>query len=75
MFISKKISVDFTETGYTAITDEKWLSVVLGQIFVNSLKYTQERGTVSIYICLLYTSCSISLRSRMEWVISSARPM
>lgn len=56
MFISKKISVDFTETGYTAITDEKWLSIVLGQIFVNSLKYTQERGTVSIYMegdCLM----------------------
>lgn len=50
MFISKKISADFTETGYTAITDEKWLSVVLGQILVNSLKYTPERGKVSVYM-------------------------
>ncbi|MCQ4637646.1 sensor histidine kinase [Anaerovorax odorimutans] len=50
MFIGKKISMDFQETDYTAVTDEKWLSVVLGQILVNSLKYTPEGGTITIFM-------------------------
>lgn len=47
-FIRKKISLDFQETRYRVITDEKWLYIVLGQILSNSLKYTPEGGSISI---------------------------
>lgn len=47
-FISKKLKLDFKPTEITLITDEKWLSFVIGQIISNSLKYTKDGG-ISIY--------------------------
>ena len=49
MFILKRIRLDFTETGRTVLTDEKWLVFVLEQILSNALKYTKE-GSISIYM-------------------------
>ena len=49
MFILKRIRLDFTETGRTVLTDEKWLVFVLEQILSNALKYTPAGGTVRIY--------------------------
>ena len=48
-FISKKISFVFEPTGKSAVTDEKWLSFVLGQLLSNAVKYTKE-GTVSVSV-------------------------
>lgn len=48
LFIGRKIRIDFQETDYTVVTDEKWLFIVLGQILTNSLKYTPEGGTITI---------------------------
>ncbi len=49
LFILKKISLDFRETGKTVLTDEKWLAFVVEQILSNSLKYTPEGGRIRIY--------------------------
>ena len=48
LFILKKITLDFCETGLTVLTDEKWLLFVIEQILSNSLKYTHS-GAISIY--------------------------
>lgn len=48
LFILKKLSVDFQETGMTVLSDEKWLDFALGQILSNALKYTSE-GVIRIY--------------------------
>lgn len=50
VFIGKKITMDFQETNRDIISDSKWLSVVLGQILSNALKYTEEGGKISIYM-------------------------
>lgn len=47
-FIVKRISLDYGEIDLTVLTDEKWLSFVIGQVLSNALKYTPS-GTVSIY--------------------------
>lgn len=47
-FINKKIKFEYTELNEKVLTDEKWLSFVVGQVLSNALKYTSE-GTVSIY--------------------------
>ena len=47
LFILKKIRLDFTPTGMTVLTDEKWLVYVIEQLISNALKYTTE-GCVSI---------------------------
>ena len=49
LFILKKISLDFRETGKTVLTDEKWLSFVIEQLLSNAVKYTPEGGCVRIY--------------------------
>lgn len=49
LFILKKISLDFRETGKTVLTDEKWLSFVIEQLLSNAVKYTPEGGRVRIY--------------------------
>lgn len=48
-FIIKKLNLQYTPSDETIITDEKWLSFVIGQILSNALKYTKE-GSVSINI-------------------------
>lgn len=47
-FIRKKLSLNFRPTSLTVLTDEKWLSFVIGQILQNSLKYTR-RGGITIH--------------------------
>ena len=49
LFILKRISLDFQETGRTVLTDGKWLSFVVEQLLSNALKYTPAGGTVRIY--------------------------
>lgn len=49
MFILKKISLDFQETGKTVLTDGKWLAFVVEQVLSNALKYTPEGGTIRVY--------------------------
>ena len=49
LFILKKISLDFQETGKTVLTDEKWLLFVVEQLLSNAVKYTPEGGRVRIY--------------------------
>lgn len=51
IFIRKKISIDFRETGKTIVSDSKWLGLVLEQILSNALKYTEEGGRISIGFC------------------------
>ena len=48
-FISKKLYMDFTQTDYTVLSDEKWLLFVIEQVISNSVKYTKEGG-VKIYM-------------------------
>ena len=49
MFILKKITLDFRETGKTVLTDGKWLGFVVEQALSNALKYTPEGGTIRVY--------------------------
>lgn len=49
LFILKKISLRFQETGRTVLTDEKWLGFVIGQLLSNALKYTPAGGSIRIY--------------------------
>lgn len=49
LFILKKISLDFRETGKTVLSDGKWLSFVIEQLLSNAIKYTPEGGRVRIY--------------------------
>lgn len=49
MFILKKITLDFQETGKTVLTDEKWLLFVVEQVLSNALKYTPSGGKIRVY--------------------------
>ena len=49
LFIAKKISLRFEDTGVQVVTDEKWLLFVLEQLLSNALKYT-KKGSISIYM-------------------------
>ncbi len=49
LFISKKLTLKYDGIEKTVLTDEKWLSFVIGQILSNAIKYTNE-GSVSIYL-------------------------
>lgn len=49
LFILKRITLDFQETGRTVLTDGKWLSFVVEQLLSNALKYTPAGGTVRVY--------------------------
>lgn len=49
LFINQKIKLELTEFHFRIITDEKWLSFVVGQILLNALKYTQTGGTIQIF--------------------------
>lgn len=50
LFIGKGIKLEFNELNTTVITDEKWLTFVIEQILSNAIKYTQEGGTISVYM-------------------------
>ncbi|MGM9941088.1 MAG: sensor histidine kinase [Bulleidia sp.] len=47
-FIERKLTLHYTPLHMEAITDEKWLGFVIGQVIGNALKYTPS-GSVSIY--------------------------
>ena len=49
-FIRGKIALEYAETNYAALTDEKWLGFVIGQILSNALKYTPQGGRIGIYM-------------------------
>lgn len=48
LFILKRMELDLAETHAQVLTDEKWLSFVLGQLLSNALKYTPEQGKISV---------------------------
>ncbi len=48
-FILRRLKLNYEPLNVTAVTDEKWLSFVVGQVLSNALKYTRE-GSVSIYL-------------------------
>lgn len=43
-FIARKLTVDYIPTEKMVLTDEKWLSFVIGQLLQNALQYTKEGG-------------------------------
>ena len=45
-FIGKKLRLTYEPITETVVTDEKWLSFVIGQVLSNSLKYTREGGII-----------------------------
>lgn len=47
IFVMKKIRLIFDEEDFYVLTDEKWLSFVIEQIFSNALKYTHE-GQITV---------------------------
>ena len=48
LFIGKGVRLDLRHTGLQALTDEKWLTFALEQIFSNAVKYTPSGGLVSV---------------------------
>ena len=55
-FIDRKIRLEYEPIEKRVVTDEKWLSFVLGQLLSNALKYTR-RGSVKIYLQEPATLC------------------
>lgn len=50
LFITEKIKLNLEEFELNVLTDEKWLSFVLGQVLTNALKYTGRNGEIHIYL-------------------------
>ncbi len=48
-FIHRKLTLHYTPTDITVITDEKWLSFVIEQVLSNALKYTVTGG-IDVYM-------------------------
>ena len=48
-FIARRLTLDYQPVNLTVVTDEKWLSFVIGQILSNALKYTRK-GSVKIFL-------------------------
>lgn len=66
LFILKRITLDFSETGRTVVTDDKWLGFTIGQILSNALKYTPSGGVIRIYgdgATLAISDTGIGIRS------------
>ncbi len=55
-FIARRIRLNYTPTGKTAVTDDKWLSFVIEQVLSNALKYTRS-GEIRIYLREPETLC------------------
>ncbi len=55
-FIGRKLRLDYAPADVRVLTDEKWLSFVVGQVLSNALKYTPE-GTISVYMEAPCTLC------------------
>ena len=55
-FILRKLRLNYEPLQATAVTDEKWLSFVVGQVLSNALKYTRE-GSISIWVEAPLTLC------------------
>ncbi len=63
-FIRKELSLTVSPIGITAVSDEKWLGFVIGQVISNALKYTVTGG-VEIYaegktLCVKDTGIGVS---------------
>lgn len=50
LFIAEKLAVRYEETALRVLTDEKWISFVLGQIITNAVKYS-DKGSITISAC------------------------
>lgn len=48
-FILKKLSLEYSGCTLKAVTDEKWISFVIGQLISNALKYTKS-GKITISV-------------------------
>ncbi len=46
-FIDRKLRLSYNPVSYIVLTDEKWLSFVIGQVISNALKYTPS-GSITI---------------------------
>ena len=55
-FIVRNLRLNYTPSGETVVTDEKWLSFVIEQILSNALKYTRE-GEIRISLLKPKTLC------------------
>ncbi|SFA88732.1 MULTISPECIES: HAMP domain-containing sensor histidine kinase [unclassified Bacillus (in: firmicutes)] len=51
LFISKKITLVFDAKKMKVLSDQKALSYVIKQILLNSIKYTDQNGTIKISLC------------------------
>ena len=47
-FIRGRIALEFEETHFSPLTDEKWLGFAVGQILSNALKYTPPGGWIRV---------------------------
>lgn len=56
VFIRKRIRLNYENTGVYVVTDEKWLTFVLDQIFSNALKYTLS-GSITVTVEKPKTLC------------------
>lgn len=59
MFVAKGLSVDFTPTSASVVSDYKWVTFMLEQIISNSIKYS-SKGSIKIY----GTSSSITVEDQ-----------
>lgn len=48
MFIAKDLSVDFSRTNSSIVSDRKWLMFIIEQLLSNAIKY-QNKGEIKIY--------------------------
>lgn len=55
-FIDRRLRLDYTPTGLTVLTDEKWLCFVLEQLLSNALKYTRE-GSITVELAEESVGC------------------
>lgn len=49
LFITKRIKIQLEDLEFSIHSDIKWLNFIVEQIILNSLKYTDNNGTIKIY--------------------------